>query len=139
MNLSLNHYLILCRQTTPVRTLQTSESAVVINDLSLCQAYLVTVTAANCVSRLRSDVALIDVHEAEQFRATINLGNNEACNTWITDGIDRKHSDAQILVLEALTSACSYSIPCTVNSTFSCQADDNSKVAFMYAYSNNIA
>ena len=121
----------LYRQIVPARTVQTSGSVIVINDLSLCQAYFVTVTAANCMSRQRSDVTLIDVRDAEQFRATIILENNEPCNVWITSRIEQKRDDAQSFVLEALMSACSYSIPCAVNTTFSCPADDSSKVNFM--------
>ena len=84
------------------------------------------------MSRQRSDVALIDVRDAEQFRATIILGNNEPCSTWITSRIEQKRNDAQNLVLETLTSVCSYSIPCAVNTTFSCLANDSSKVNLMY-------
>ena len=127
-----SYYLLIETQAEPDRTIQSLEPPIVVSDLSICQAYWVTTSAVNCVSRLTSNVALIDVHDPSQFNATINLGNNGPCSTWITTEIDQKRRDVQDFVLEALTSACSYSVPCTGNTTFLCQADDNSKVTLAY-------
>ena len=73
----------------------------------------------------------IDVQDPMQFVATINLQNNGPCKEWVSDGIDQKQRDVHNFVLEALDSACSYSVSCVVNTTFSCQDDESSKVTFM--------
>lgn len=109
----------------------TAENNFIIDTLSVCQAYWVTTTAVNCGSSIRSNAAFIDVNDPMEFVATISLGSNGPCNSWITINLEQKHLDAQNFILEALNDACGYSVSCTANNTFTCQPGDDTKVDFM--------
>lgn len=78
----------------------------------------------NCQSSISSEAIFIDVSDPLQFRASFNLGRDEDCTFWITDQVAQKRRDVEEFVLEALSDTCGYSVPCIVNSTFSCQGDE---------------
>ena len=92
----------------------------VLNGLSACQVYWVTVTAVNCGSRVRSEAALVDVFSPAEFMATIVI-SGVPCGQWTNTDVGSKQREVQDFILQTLAS-CGYSISCMGNSTFSCQA-----------------
>lgn len=116
-------------QAEPVRTLQKSSDALILDSLSICKAYWVTATAANCGFRVRSEATFIDIYDPVQFVASMNLGSGIGCGIWIDTDLNQKLRDSEDLILEAL-GACDYSILCVANTTFTCPADDSTQVNF---------
>ena len=89
-----------------------------------------TTTAVNCGSRIRSQPVYIDVYESSEFYFDIDIGLN--CTKWISENTELKSKDAETIILEIFNDACSLSVSCIVNETFTCRAGDINTVSLMY-------
>ncbi len=105
-----------------MRTFQTSESTVTIEDLDPCTAYWVAISAVDCSSRLSGSPMLVDLFEPMRFKFVISLEETTDCKSWIANNLVGKISDVQSSLRSALegTACAGATLPCVANSRFVC-------------------
>ena len=109
-------------QTNPVRTFQTSETSITIENLDSCTDYWVAISAVDCSSRLGGNPMLVGLFEPTPFKFVISLDENTNCRSWIADNMDEKISGVQGSLRSALdrTSCTGAGLPCLATSQFVC-------------------
>lgn len=119
-------------QVEPLRTILVSDpGTVVIDTLSTCQSYWVTVTAVNCASRIQSQAAAISVQNPLAFEIAFRLPAGMECSIWTKDMQDAKITSLENAVLLTLNGdLCRMpSVQCSTGSAFMC-GDNPMEVTF---------
>ena len=113
-------------QVAPLRVIPVSSpGTVMIDTLTTCQSYWVTVTAVNCASRIQSQVSAIPLQDPLTYESILSLPDGVVCSTWINDQRATKIMSLENLVRSTLNGdTCGMpSVQCTVNSDLLCGVD----------------
>ena len=110
----------------------TDPGTVMIDTLSTCNSYWVTVTAVNCASRIQSQPEALGVQDPRTLEVTLTLPSGVTCGTWVNDDQAAKIMRMEDLILSTLNgdTCSSPSVRCTVGSTLTCGTDP-SKATFL--------
>lgn len=109
-----------------MRTIQASESQVILQNLNPCSLYWVVVTAINCGLHIMSEPRLIELYEPAPLNITFCPGDRFICSDWINVDVMSKVASTENVLSSIITSQCpAGNLPCYRRSRFVCYVDSS--------------